>query len=795
MPPAVQAPDEIRRVMAFLRWLHGERSGYLCVNAGIADDTTPTGILMLLPSDDRPEIVSTRRWFYYDSERPDLLENTARYVLELEAAYGNVYTARTLFRSKSARQEYAVSSPIIFLDDAPREAPLPYSLYVDTGTGNGQAYYKLDTPAPKRDALRVKRALGCDPTGSADNKLLRIPGTRNTKAKHGGDYPVRVDCRTTGCYSLDRLRAAFPPAASEAEPEKERAAKPWDAEKERRLLAVSRQVKRMLTPDGLPRVVMCSDTTNQGRRIFDDPEHIASFRHPSGSWDASTVRHIRVKALILRGVTDEQAAAVVYACENPETIRIKGSVAVWNDIKGRVDYWRAQYPQIAVSAYSQRLQDAVCGNYDNTAPEVPTPRARRGRPRTTPTLDAVLARYRERAEDGRLHLGRRERAALLGISTATLDRLELVLRDRGDVTIHTTADRRSSWVEMAGVINSPMAAADVITPEPVSAERIPAPETAVASHACARGVTHLSGEASGDAPIAREQAAGLRRLTAEDFRSPMLAEAVSAGRVVVWQGTAPAAEPAPPLAQAVALTLDALEPERPDPESGALCHKPAGRKQIAAWLAERWPALDLSDLRAVLSAVRAERARVREKARAQAGWAAERMRARGLENGQLLAAVRGLASRMVNAQQKQPGSGYAKGCAARFEIYDQERRRRGLALGDAPPPKRTRQARREGAARVVKTAQALNAPRERHARPAQVDFFMASVNGAWLEALPTTEGETAMERVRRKWVDDDTGCVPPPPAPEVPTTPIYDVPGMVARLRAQQAAPPAAAAE
>jgi hypothetical protein len=424
-------PAEIAGGIAFLRFLHENRSGWLCINAGVADDTAITGIRMLLPCEDAPAVQTTRKWFWYQADRPDLMERAARYALQLDAEYGNVYTARTLFRAKSAKQEYAQASPIIALDDAPRETPLPYNLYLDTGTGDGQAYYKLTENVRKPDALRVKRLLGCDPTGSADNKLLRWPGTHNTKAKHGGNYPVEVELETPGAYTLDQLRAAFPPVESEREAAPERTAKPWDDAKEQRLAAVSRQVGRMLSPTGVPRVVLASGPANQGRRIFEDAEHIASFRHPSGSWDASTVRWIRAKALWLRMGVPEMVAAVVYACEDTETIRQKGSTAVWNDVKACVDHWQAQYPTITPSAYTMRLLDQLLRNIDNTAPEPETPGPTRGRPRLAPSPDAVLTAYRQHATAGRLDASRRERAALLGVSTATLDRLELILRERG----------------------------------------------------------------------------------------------------------------------------------------------------------------------------------------------------------------------------------------------------------------------------------------------------------------------------------------------------------------------------
>ena len=75
--------DELATIIWFLRFLHADRKGYFCINAGIADDQAVTGILMLLPNDDHPNITSTRKWFYYDPERPDLLLKAATYALEL----------------------------------------------------------------------------------------------------------------------------------------------------------------------------------------------------------------------------------------------------------------------------------------------------------------------------------------------------------------------------------------------------------------------------------------------------------------------------------------------------------------------------------------------------------------------------------------------------------------------------------------------------------------------------------------------------------------------------------------
>ncbi len=508
-----ELPPELGDTIAFLHFLHDDHKGYFCINAGVADDTAITGIRMLLPDADHPDVESSRRWFYYDPARPDILLSAARYVQTLEAEHGNVYTTRTLFRSKSAKASYASASPIVFIDDAPRETPLAYHLYVATGTGNGQAYYKLSTNAKKQDTRHLTKALGGDPTGIAENKLLRIPGTRNTKAKHGGNYAVAIELELSGTYTPDQIRACFPTAEGDTDqPERTRAAKPWEADKEQRLAVVYRSVKRLLTPDGHPRVIKNVVYTNQGWRIFCDPSHYSSYKHPSGSWDASNVRWIRTKSLIIRGVTDEQAAAIVYACEDSKTIHQKGSIAVWNDIKACVDEWRARYPQVAISNYSQWLQHDMLRTSDNTAPAVEIPRPKIGRPRTAPNLEHILATYHTHARNGRLHQSRRERAALLQCSTATLDRCENILRTRGDILIYTSADRRSSWVELMsqcgviktiedactstpeaqiGVIKIPDCTALVITPVVQVVDRIATPQNEVPSCAHACVVTHV----------------------------------------------------------------------------------------------------------------------------------------------------------------------------------------------------------------------------------------------------------------------------------------------------------------
>lgn len=90
-----------------IAYFFGQERAYFPIDAGIRDDSASTGIQMLLPSDDHPEIPNARTWHYYDPERPDLLDAAAEAAHQKADTHGNVYITRTLFERKRATKDSA----------------------------------------------------------------------------------------------------------------------------------------------------------------------------------------------------------------------------------------------------------------------------------------------------------------------------------------------------------------------------------------------------------------------------------------------------------------------------------------------------------------------------------------------------------------------------------------------------------------------------------------------------------------------------------------------------------------
>lgn len=427
-------------IVAYFRFLYEGQKGYIRLNAGIADEDTSTGIRMLMPGEtSRPGDPNTTTWRYLDPERPDLYDAAADEAIKLRAAHGNVFTTRTTFRAKQATKENANPSPIVFVDDAPATPALPWSLYLDTGTGPGQGFYKCDQPTTQADARGVRVALGGDPSGSNENKVLRVPQTFNTKAKHGGRYPVRVAARGP-VYTLDQVRAVYPPS-HKARERSGASTTPalWGEDKQRLVEYWLQNIEHFLGPDGLPKAIT-HNPSNQGWRIFGDDEYIAGFRHTSGSYDASLVRYIRAKALLLRGYDDEQIAALVYHAEHPQTLQIKGSAAVWGDLHTFIPELRAEHPHVKLSPHRLRAPADLTRAQPAPAilrakaPERPRKsRARSDRPQKVAGAEGYLTWLREQVDpqSDTVLLSAHECAARLGVTERTIHRYEKDLRKQG----------------------------------------------------------------------------------------------------------------------------------------------------------------------------------------------------------------------------------------------------------------------------------------------------------------------------------------------------------------------------
>jgi len=148
--------SDLQIAAPFLRWLYDSQAGYMEIVAGRPFPSKPDKIEL---------VMSTRRWFYYDPERPDLIDTAARYIALLSESHGNVYTGVRLYLKaaklqNSRSEEVAKPSRVIFIDDAPASPELPYSLCVRTSEGSRHAYYKCDRRSPKTtcDAPRPRWA-------------------------------------------------------------------------------------------------------------------------------------------------------------------------------------------------------------------------------------------------------------------------------------------------------------------------------------------------------------------------------------------------------------------------------------------------------------------------------------------------------------------------------------------------------------------------------------------------------------------------------------------------------------
>lgn len=193
-------------IIAFVQFLYQDAAGYVELVAG---ELNAAGKIDL--------VMSTRRWLYFDPARLDLAETIADEAGKLAARYGNVYVGARLYdrraKDENRRAEaYTLPSRVIFTDDAPHDAPLPWSAYIQTSEKSGHGYILCDRPVTKGDARRVAAALGCDPSGVDLTQLVRLPGTYNTK--RGGRFLVRrVGERRAAAVSLDLLRETYPAPA------------------------------------------------------------------------------------------------------------------------------------------------------------------------------------------------------------------------------------------------------------------------------------------------------------------------------------------------------------------------------------------------------------------------------------------------------------------------------------------------------------------------------------------------------------------------------------------------------
>src|SRR3712207_4413377 len=72
----------------FQQFLYSAQRGYVEILAGRTNPTDPSKIILDM---------HTRRWLYYDLERPDLIAAIDNYAGQLERSHGNVYISVRLY--------------------------------------------------------------------------------------------------------------------------------------------------------------------------------------------------------------------------------------------------------------------------------------------------------------------------------------------------------------------------------------------------------------------------------------------------------------------------------------------------------------------------------------------------------------------------------------------------------------------------------------------------------------------------------------------------------------------------
>lgn len=419
MPGAAAASTSTRAaepaITTFFRLLYGSATGHAEV-AWIDGDP-----------DDREHHRFGREWFAYAPERLSALR--AR-VEELCRCFGNVYVSAQLY-TRPSRQAATQSGRVIVVDDLP--AGVACSFSVQTSPHSRHGYFLLDREANAdelRDlARRAAYALGGDRGGWDTQQLVRVPGTLNTKARHGGRFRVRFQLEDQRRYRSDELRERWPGLEAQ-----ETVADAPDWPEVEHWLG---NLDALIGANGLPRRV--KPTTQTGRVL------------QQGLGDTSLARFIVAKGLALHGYPNAEIAALLWHYCDYGKLHAKGSAWLKGDIQRILGKVRAQVSQITPSPTQARRTQPATG-LPNVQP------SRRGR-KTTLTPEALLAWYEEQRTCGdSVLLTVAEVAERLEVSRATVERCERTLREQGVIERRCFNRRQASLIVILRPLTNPESA-------------------------------------------------------------------------------------------------------------------------------------------------------------------------------------------------------------------------------------------------------------------------------------------------------------------------------------------------
>lgn len=403
VPPVQKDQQEfLSQTEQFIGFLYSAQSGY-CE-------------LSYIDGDPRYESGTTFGWYSWPKQQDQLLAD----IDLLAEQYGNVYVSQSLHRARGKRN-YATALPasVLWIDDAPEQPVLPYSLVLRTSAGSRQAFYLLDQPLPalERSQLQgdIARALQADACSADAVHRIRVPGGFNTK-QHGR-YPVHIEQASGQRAALADLRDVYPATPLRCQP----ATQNW---------ALIESQQRDIHP-----------LVERARRTL-SPYAKATLKEPDSAPSYSEARYRVIYGLVAVGFPDDEIAALIWVWSD------KGHLP-WSHLEGKsrtaqaTDIERCIAKSRAALAAKGRIititptrgyqpgQDAPPLLDVLNAPDrpgtIPIP-AHKAQRRTTADL---WAWYEEQASNNTVFAQLGDIAAALGCSEGTIKRLEKQLKDAG----------------------------------------------------------------------------------------------------------------------------------------------------------------------------------------------------------------------------------------------------------------------------------------------------------------------------------------------------------------------------
>lgn len=417
----LQAPTTAREFDALIESHFANQRGWFCLGYIDGDPTIEA---------------MKQEWYFWPRQRTAIAERYA----QLAAREFNLYWCACLFAARKRSYKNALPSPWLWQDDA--TAGTPCTELIQTSEHSYQAYLKLDRAlnATERQHLQTawRGVRATDACSANAVQFGRIPGGYNRK-RHGTflTYIVRHSDRIN--TNADSYFARYPMSTQQPKSAGIITDLAWP-EVETHLA----NIDELLT-SGRARCIKPDSQT--GRILAGERVAIASTRLGRMDDSCSMQGAILAYGFYCRGFTDDEIAAVIFHFYREWGVEARKGTAWCKDDIGRViAHAHAKKPGVVQSPTRYKKDVAP-------APIVEQPAASRARSDRPTKLDPPMLFNRYRQQPALCELSRKPRAAALGISTATLDRLEDALELWGLIEIETLPKRAGSRVHLAGVIN------------------------------------------------------------------------------------------------------------------------------------------------------------------------------------------------------------------------------------------------------------------------------------------------------------------------------------------------------